>query len=89
MTAWRAAHSLTTLLAQVNKAHPGRSKKSDGVIGDKAHAATASDHNPVAGVVHALDLTNDPAKGLDRANAGEDGSTQGQGDAEASENATT
>ena len=30
-----------------------------------------------------------PAEGLDRANAGDGGSPQGQGDVEASENATT
>jgi hypothetical protein len=57
---WRNARSLTTLLEQVNKAHPKRSKASDGTIGDAAHARTASDHNPdAAGIVRALDLTTD------------------------------
>ena len=66
MTSWRPARSLATLLTQVNTLAPGRSKASDGIIGDTAHAATASDHNPdAAGVVHALDLTHDPAHGLD------------------------
>jgi len=66
MKPWRAAYSLTQLLEQVNTAHPRRSKASDGVIGDTAHAQSQSDHNPdLLGVVHALDLTNDPAHGLD------------------------
>ncbi len=59
--AWRAAKSLTTLLNQVNAAYPKRNKAFDGIIGDAAHAAVASDHNPnAAGVVTALDLTNHP-----------------------------
>lgn len=65
---WRIARSLETLRAQVNAAHPARSKASDGTIGDAAHAATVSDHNPDrAGVVRALDLTNDPAHGFSAA----------------------
>jgi hypothetical protein len=64
--AWRLAHSLTRLRDQVNAAYPNRSKASDGTIGDAAHAASSSDHNPnSAGVVTALDLTNDPANGFD------------------------
>jgi peptidoglycan hydrolase-like protein with peptidoglycan-binding domain len=46
--AWRVAGSLITLRDQLNAAHPGRSKASDGTIGDAAHAATKSDHNPDA-----------------------------------------
>lgn len=64
--AWRLAYSLETLRTQVNVAYPNRSTASDGTIGDAAHAGTASDHNPnSAGVVCALDLTHDPAHGLD------------------------
>lgn len=64
--AWRLAQSLTTLRNQVNAAYPSRSKASDGTIGDAAHAASASDHNPNRnGVVCALDLTHDPARGFD------------------------
>ena len=64
-TQWRAARSLTQLLAQVNKSCPGRSKCADGMIGDAAHRATKSEHNPDAGgVVRALDVTNDPEGGL-------------------------
>jgi hypothetical protein len=64
--AWRLAYSLDQLRAQINAAYPNRSKASDGTIGDAAHASRASDHNPNAlGVVCAIDITNDPANGLD------------------------
>lgn len=63
---WRPAISLTVLLDEANTVAPGRSKLSDGLIGDPAHATTASDHNPnKAGVVCALDLTHDPDNGAD------------------------
>lgn len=59
---WRLARSLEVLLAEVDARWPGRSKRSDGTIGDAAHAARKSDHNPNAvGVVRALDITHDPA----------------------------
>lgn len=64
--AWRAAKSLDVLLKQVNTAWPGRSKASDGTIGDQKHSARTSDHNPnAAGVVCARDITHDPKHGLD------------------------
>lgn len=57
--AWRLANSLVRLRDQVNSAYPNRNRASDGTIGDAAHAASASDHNPNAyGVVCALDLTH-------------------------------
>jgi hypothetical protein len=63
---WRVASSLNTLLNQINAAHPNRSKAADGSIGDAAHAASVSDHNPDArGVVRARDYTHDPAHGFD------------------------
>lgn len=63
---WRLARSLEKLRAEVNAAAPNRSKRSDGTIGDAAHARTASDHNPNGmGVVCALDLTHDPKNGAD------------------------
>jgi hypothetical protein len=66
--AWRVARSLIELRDQVNAAFPRRSKASDGTIGDAAHAASVSDHNPdAAGIVRALDLTHDPAHGFDAA----------------------
>lgn len=64
--AWRLAKSLETLRSQINAAYPNRSKASDGTIGDAAHAASASDHNPNRNnVVCAFDITHDPARGLD------------------------
>lgn len=57
----RQAKSLDTLLAEVNKHAPSRNKASDGGLGDPAHAARVSDHNPnAAGVWRARDFTNDP-----------------------------
>jgi hypothetical protein len=44
----------------VNKRWPRRDKRSDGWIGDKAHAGRQSQHNPDArGLVHALDIDAD------------------------------
>lgn len=64
--AWRLAKSLVKLREQVNAAYPNRSRVSDGSIGDTAHAARASDHNPDSqGRVCAIDVTHDPANGLD------------------------
>ena len=61
MANWRLAYSLETLRNEVNARWPNRNKASDGTIGNPAHAATASDHNPNAdGVVCAFDITNDP-----------------------------
>lgn len=63
---WRLANSLVRLRDQINAAYPNRAKASDGTIGDAAHAAGASDHNPnAAGVVCAMDITNSPQTGFD------------------------
>ena len=49
-----------TLRRQIDKAFPGRDKRSDGWIGDRAHQARKSDHNPDAkGWVHAIDIDAD------------------------------
>lgn len=62
----RLAYALAQLRTQINQAHPGRNKASDGWIGDDAHAKTKSEHNPnAAGVVCAIDITHDPANGVD------------------------
>src|ERR1044071_4339182 len=62
---WRIAKSLETLRGQVNAIAPERDKSSDGTIGDTSHAARKSDHNPnSAGVVQAMDISNDPAHGI-------------------------
>jgi len=69
---WRVAESLLTLRRQVDAMAPGRNKSSDGTIGDASHQARNSDHNPNAdGVVTALDITNDPAHGVDAPALGE------------------
>ncbi len=71
---WRTAKALSTLLKQVNDLSPNRSKASDGTIGNAAHAARNSDHNPwivitengkKIGIVTGEDITNDSAHGMD------------------------
>jgi hypothetical protein len=66
VASWYVAPTLDVLLAEINKTAPGRSKVSDGSIGDAAHSSRASDHNPdPKGCVHARDFTHDPAGGFD------------------------
>jgi hypothetical protein len=72
VTNWRVAKSLLALREQVNAKFPGRSKASDGTIGDDRHCGhpgATSDHCPHitdggVGVVTAMDITHDPAHGL-------------------------
>lgn len=48
------------LRKQVDKRWPGRSRRGDGWIGDAAHQARKSDHNPDGrGWVHAIDIDAD------------------------------
>ncbi len=66
------APSLQRLRSEVNARWPGRSRASDGWLGDKYHQAKRSDHNSVGhpngpsfgtpGAVHAIDVT---ASGID------------------------
>lgn len=66
MANWYLAPSLVVLRDQMNTRYPGRKKVSDGAIGDVAHQAVPSDHNPNSvSVVCALDITHDPASGVD------------------------
>jgi hypothetical protein len=67
---WRDARSIDVLAAEINAAYPDRSTASDGTIGDAAHAARDSDHNPwvilnSVGIVRARDVTHDPDHGCD------------------------
>lgn len=60
------APCLDVLRTQMNQRSPQRSKLSDGWVGDPAHAARVSDHNPDAqGIVRALDITHDPSRNID------------------------
>ena len=62
----RIAKSLDQLRSQINSSAPDRDKSSDGWIGNPAHRVRKSDHNPNKfGVVCALDITHDPARGVD------------------------
>jgi hypothetical protein len=68
---WRLARSLIVLRDEIDDAFPRRSTRSDGDIGDAAHATRSSDHNPWIvdgrgeGVVSALDITDDDPAGAD------------------------
>jgi hypothetical protein len=60
MQPWRPVAGITTLRNQINRRWPKRDRRSDGVIGNREHAARTSDHNPDArGLVHALDIDAD------------------------------
>ncbi len=71
---WRLAPALDQLFDEANALWPKRSKASDGTIGDAAHSARVSQHNPDAGksspgdpglpTVDAADITT---AGLDKA----------------------
>jgi hypothetical protein len=62
---WRLAPSLVAFVEEADRCYPKRDRTSDGSIGDLAHQARVSDHNPDDGWVHAVDLDEDLAPGLD------------------------
>lgn len=66
---WRLAPCLIALEAEADRLAPMRLRLSDGSIGDSAHAARRSDHNPdeegATDWVDALDLTHSPDRGFD------------------------
>lgn len=62
----RPAKCLPVLRAQLDAAYPNRKHTVDYYKGDPAHAARKSDHNPDSrGIIHAYDVTHDPANGCD------------------------
>lgn len=64
---WKLAPSLATLFAEINTEWPKRDRSLDGTVGDAAHAARKSEHNPNAdphddvpdGMVTACDIDKD------------------------------
>ena len=64
--AWRSVESLKKLKEQILEKWPNADKTQFGTIGDAAHQATTSDHNPEAdGTVDAMDIPHQPEIGLD------------------------
>lgn len=66
MASWYLNRALTNWRNAVNAAYPNRDKTSDGTVGDLAHQATNSDHNPdTDGSVDAWDMDVDLRSGRD------------------------
>lgn len=80
----RPAKSLVVLRDQINALSPNRDKSSDGMLASSAHTQVnpSSDHEPRigdggVGVVCALDITNDPAHGVNSESIAEQIRTSG------------
>lgn len=57
---WQLSEAAKRLRAEINLLYPKRDKKSDGALGDAAHSARVSDHNPDKnGWVRAIDIDED------------------------------
>lgn len=61
---WRLAPSLVALVDETDELYPNRDHSSDGSVGDAAHSARVSDHNPSGGWVCAVDLDEDLSAGV-------------------------
>lgn len=62
---WKLAPCLVSMVDEANRIAPKRIRTADGSIGDAAHSARTSQHNPEHGYVCAVDLTHAPASGFD------------------------
>ena len=59
----RLSNAAEQLRSEINTKYPNRDKRSDGWIGDTAHNARKSDHNPdKQGWVRAIDIDSDLVK---------------------------
>jgi hypothetical protein len=60
----KLSNAAEQLRSEINTNYPNRDKRSDGWIGDTAHNARKSDHNPdKQGWVRAIDIDSDLLKG--------------------------
>jgi hypothetical protein len=63
----RLSKAAEQLRSEINAKYPKRDKRSDGWIGDTAHNARKSDHNPDSnGWVRAIDIDSDLVKGSNK-----------------------
>jgi len=64
----KLSNAAEQLRSEINTKYPKRDKRSDGWVGDTAHNARKSDHNPDSnGWVRAIDIDSDLVKGSNKA----------------------